>query len=136
MSSILYNSGREGFGNKTIGWPVDTLKLQMLAASYTFDASHSSMVDVPVGARVLAGQLLTSRTITDGYAVSAPVLYDNASDPTEITQLLIYKEDPSLIDANHVLVFFSDQVSGLPLTMDGGDYFFTGAGPNSAWFRI
>ena len=66
MSNLLYNSGREGFGNKTIGWPSDTIMVQTLSAGYTFDPTHSSMDDVDVGNRIIAPQALTSRTITDG----------------------------------------------------------------------
>ena len=136
MSNLLYNIAREQFGDGVRSWSNNTLKLQLLSSSYVFDAAHISMDDVPVGSRILAAQELVSKSITDGYAVAAPVLFENASSGTQVTSLVIYYEDPSLIDTNHRLVYYADQVGGFPLTLDGTDQFFSGAGPNGAWFRI
>lgn len=136
MSNQLYNIAREEFGRGIRSWTGQVMRFQLLGDAYVFDPSHVSMDDVPAGARILAPQTMTSMSMTDGYAVSAPVQYTNASDPTPVTQALIYYQDPSLIDANHRLVTYLDTISGLPLNLEGGDHFFVGAGPNSAWFRL
>lgn len=136
MSNLLYNIAREQFGTGVRSWTGQVMQFQLLDATYTFDASHVAMDEVTAGARILAPQTLNSKSMTDGYAVSAAVQYTNATDPKVATQCVIFYQDPSLIDANHRLVAFMDQVAGFPLTLEGGDYFITGSGPNSAWFRL
>lgn len=136
MSNQLFNIGREQFGSGVRSWTGQIMRLQLLSANYVFDPAHVSMDDVPGGDRILAAQTLLSAAATDGYMTSAPVQFTNASDPTLATQAIIYYQDPSLIDANHRLVVYLDTISGFPLTLDGGDYFLTGAGPNGAWFRL
>ena len=136
MSNLLYNSGRQDFGSGVRSWPNNNIRFQLVSASYVFDSAHATLVDVPAGTRLLAAQLLTAKTITDGYAVSAPVLFENATSGEAAAACIMYYEDPSLIEANHRLVFFADQVSGFPATLNGQDEFFSGLGPNGSWFRL
>lgn len=136
MSNVLYNIAREQFGSGVRSWTGQIMQFQLLKNTYVFDAAHVSMDDVPVATRILAPQTLGSKSMTDGYAVSSAVQYTNATSPDQATQCVIFYQDPSLIDANHRLVAFMNQVAGFPLTLEGGDYFITGSGPNAAWFRI
>lgn len=136
MSNAFYNIGLQDFAQGLRSWPNDAIKFQLLSANYVFAATHTSMDDVPVGDRIIAPQSMLNRNADDGYLVSDPVLFQQATDPTPVAAVVIYYEDPSLIDANHRLILYLDQAGGLPLTLDGTDQFFAGSGPNGAWARL
>ena len=136
MSNFLYNISREQFLGGVRSWNNQNIMFQLLSAGYTPSATHVSMDDVAPGVRVLAPQAVTGRTIVDGYAVSSPVTFENATSGTPVAACLMYYQDASMIDANHRLIWFADQVGGLPLTLNGADQFFSGAGPGGAWFRV
>ena len=75
MTNALFNPGREGFLDGSIDWDTGTIKISAVRG-YTFSASHKFVSDVTgAGGTLAATATLASKTVTDGVADAADVVF-------------------------------------------------------------
>jgi len=130
MANALYNKGRQGFLEGTMGWGTDTIKCFLVdSATYTPAlATHQFLSDVPVGSRKgnsggstrADAPVLGTKTTTDGVADAGDVTFTTVPAGGALEYILIFKDD-GIADASSRLIALVDTATGLPITPNGGD---------------
>lgn len=89
--------------------------------TYTYDAAHEFLSDIPSGARIAISGLLTSKAISaTGQVQSANARFDGVTGVSVEAFAMFFD---SGTPATSRLVFFQDtDVTGLPATPDGASY--------------
>lgn len=74
MASALYTPFKQALLNKEHDLDTDDLRAILVdTAQYTFSAAHSTLADVPSGARQAVSGTLASRTLTNGVLDAADI---------------------------------------------------------------
>lgn len=118
--NFIYDSAREAFLAGDASWRDDNIKVMLVDANdYVADqAAHQFLTSVPAAARVATSANLTSKTVTDGVADAADVVFSAVNgDPSEA---LIYYQDTGVEGTSLLLAYF-DTATNLPVTPNGGD---------------
>lgn len=126
MANKLYPKGRQGFLGGDIAWDTDTIKLVALDNTYTYDAAHDSLDDIPVGARVATSAALTGKDITDGVADADDVTFVAVPLGDTITQLVLVQSTG--VDAtSRLIAHFDTKSDSTPINVEtnGGDIVVT-----------
>lgn len=120
MANVIYNSAKEAFLSGLIDLTSDDIRVILVdLADYTYDSAHSTLDDIPAGARVAVSTTLTSPTVADGVFDAADVLL-SAVTGDQSEAIVIYQHTG--VDATSRLIVFLDTgVTGLPVTPNGGD---------------
>lgn len=134
MANALYDKGREGFLNGSIDWDTDTIRVLMMRSSgggggpyYTKNLATDDFQDDlpdntdarPLGTGISTGEVLGSKTTTDGVADAADITFSSVASGDAIQELVGYKDTAVQTTSN--LIFNLDTATGLPVTPNGGD---------------
>lgn len=119
MANALYTNFKQQLGLAGFNLSTDDINVVLVdIADYTPDlAAHTSMADIPAGARVATGTL-TTQTWTAGVFDADDITF-TAVTGDEAEALVIYKNTG--VDATSLLIAIFDTVTGLPVTPNGGD---------------
>lgn len=133
MANKLYPKFKQALLSPGLNLATATVKVVAIdTGAYTQSDTHEFLSSVPSAARFGTPQALTSKTIADGVFDAADIRFPalNASSGTgnAIEAIVIYVEGAD--DASSRLVAFYDNVSGLPLTLNGspGDVAWNASG--------
>jgi hypothetical protein len=120
MASALYDSGRQKFLEGGLAWLTDTIKVLLIdTANYTVNlATHTSLADIPVGARVGTAQTLVSKTSAAGVADAADVTFTSLTGAS-IEAVVIYKDTGT--ESTSFLIAYIDTGTGIPFSPSGGN---------------
>lgn len=122
MSNVLYDKGRESFGDGEVSWSSDNIKAVLVdSALYTVNlVTDEFLSDIPVGARTSTSANLASKANVGGVLDAADTTFTAvpAGDPNEY--IVLYQDTGSA--ATSRLIARIDSASGdLPITPNGGD---------------
>lgn len=135
MANAIVNAFRLALLNADIDPLADNIKVVLLDATYTYSAAHDNLDDVGGGARVATSGNLATKTGTDGYFDSDPVVFSALAGGDTITQLYVYKD--SGVESTSKLMFYYDTnaaAAAISVATNGGDVTVT---PHaSGWARI
>ena len=121
MASLLYDKGREGFGNAAINFPSDDVRICFVdTADYTLNAStHDFLDDVAAGGRVATSSAsLANKTNTAG-VMDADDHTINSVSGDQFEAIVMFKHTGT--DATARLIAYIDSYTGLPCTPNGGN---------------
>ncbi len=120
MSNALYEKGREGFLAGEIDWDTDVIKAVLIdAADYTVNlAAHQFLSDIPLAARVATSAALTGKTVDNGVADAADLVFPTVNGD-HVEALVIYQDTGTAGTSR--LIAYIDTAAGLPVTPNGGD---------------
>lgn len=116
MANSFYPAGREAFASAGVNWVSDTIRVQFVSAGYVYSSAHTSLADIPAGAREGDPAALASKTATGGVLDAADVTVPAVTGDV-IVAVVIYKWTG--VEATSTLLFYLDAGSGLPRTPDG-----------------
>lgn len=121
MANALYGKGREAFGDGSIDWVNDDIRVILIdVADYTVSIDVDDFLDdVPAGARVaVMGASLAAKANALGVMDATDITFSSVTgDPSEA--LVIYKHTG--VDSTSQLLAYIDSATGLPVTPNGGD---------------
>lgn len=132
MANALYPKFKEALLNKEHDLNTDSIKASLLdGADYTYGAGHTSYAtDVPAGAKVAASAALTTPTITNGAFNTDDFAWSSVSgDPSDD---IVLWNDTHASDA--LIAFYDTDVTGLPVTPNGGNINVTVH--TDGWFNL
>lgn len=116
MANRLYPKAKEGFLSGTFNLLTDTVKATLVDTTvYTYSATHQTLSDVPVGARIATIELSSGKSVTNGIFDASDVIFPTVSGSA--AQAMIIWVDGT----TDYLVAYLDSVTGLPVTPNGGD---------------
>lgn len=115
----LWPKGAEKILSKLVDFSTDPIKALLLSDSYTFDASHSALVNIPAAARIAGPVLLTSPTVGSGVFDTADVVF-SAVTGSAVAAIAIYASTGGSTSAP-LIAFFGTSVTNLPFTPNGGN---------------
>ncbi len=120
MANALYDLGRQAFLSGGIDWSSATIKAVLVdTGAYTVNLStHQYLSDIAGGARIATSSALGTKTVTNGVADAADVVFP-AVTGASIEAVVIYKDTG--VAATSPLICYIDTGTGLPITPSGGD---------------
>lgn len=120
MANTLTEKGRERFGNGSIAWLTDTIKVVLVdhGVDTPLPATDEFLSDIAAGARIATSPALSSKTNVGGVLDAADVTITAVSGAS-VESIVIFKDtgDP----ATSPLIGMIDTAPGLPFTPTGGD---------------
>jgi len=124
MANVLYDKGRQAFGDGEISWSSDNIKAILIdAADYTVDlATDEFLSDIPAGARVAISANLTGKANIAGVMDAADTTL-TAVTGDECEVIVIYQDSGAEGTSN--LIGYLDVGTGLPVAPNGGDIVIT-----------
>lgn len=120
MATVLYDKARQAFLAGTISFSGDNIKAVLIDTG-VYSPSFSTntyLSDIPAGARIGISGNLASKTVTDGIADAADIIFPLLSGPT-VEAIALFKDTGSA--ASSPLICYIDSGTGLPFTPNGGD---------------
>lgn len=126
MADNLFDPGREGFLGGDIDWNTGTIKA-ILLRGYTFNAAHKFLTDITgSGATVVASQVLTTPTITNGVARADTVTWTSVPTGAACSCfILVQSSAPTggadLATSAQRVILYVDSAANLPVTPNGGN---------------
>lgn len=119
MANQLYNKAREGFLAALIDWDHGDIRVVLVdAAQYTFAVTHQFLSSIPTAARIATSGQLTGRTVVDGVADAADIVFPSVTGVT-VEAVVIYQNTGT--DSTSRLIAYIDTATGLPFTPHGGN---------------
>lgn len=89
--------------------------------TYTYDAAHEFLSDIPVGARIAISGILTGKAVTDlGAFTSANGRLEGVTGAS--TEAIVLIIDTGAPATSRLVAFFDTGVTGLPVTPAGASY--------------
>lgn len=118
MASSAYTAGVDNFLGTSFAWPAGDVRAVLINPSlYTFSAAHSSLTDVPSGARIATlTASLASKVVSGGALSAADALFPSVPAGPAAQAIILYVHGAS--DAATKLLFYID---GFTVTPNGGD---------------
>ena len=124
MANAIYTNARKLLLEAGVNWLTDTINAQLIdSAVYAINVNtHVSLADIPPAARVGAAVTLTGKLTDGGAADAEDTTFVDISGPT-LEAVLLYKVGAT--EADSPLLVYLDNVTGLPITPNGGDIIVT-----------
>lgn len=120
MANGLYDAGRQKFLEGSIPWLSGNIKAVAVdTGAYTPNlATHTSLNDIPGGARIATSANLGSKSSTAGVADAADVGFTAVTGAT-VEAIVLYLDSGTATTS--WLIAYIDTATGLPVTPNGGD---------------
>lgn len=125
MASSLFNPGREGFLDGSIDWDTAVIKCA-LVRGYTYDGTHKFVSDVTGagGTLVATSAALSSKTVVDGVADAADVVFSSVAAGAAVPAIVIFQSSAvgggaDVAATAQRLIAYIDTATGLPVTPNG-----------------
>lgn len=127
MADAIYPKAKEAFLQGEIAMQTDTLKVMLVDnASYTYNAAHEFLSDVPVGARVSTSAALTGKTFVNGVFDADDTSL--AGNSTEAESIIIFQD--TTVAATSRLIYYNDSAAAFPIVTSGNISVAWDNGPN------
>ena len=132
MTTAVYDAAREGFAKAELDWELATYVAYMLKDTYVYDSSHV-IVDIPGSAIIATSAPFTPLEPLTGYLKSQNVTFLATPSlvPRPVCAGFAVGETVS-----GLLVYYTNEAIGMPLTILGGDYRFFVDATTGAFARI
>lgn len=121
MANAIYPKWKEailnGGSNVALNGTVRVTLVDL--ADYSYNASHDFIDDVPAAARVATATLSSGKTYTNGLFDAADVTFPTVTG--DQSEALIIWIDTTVEATSRLVAFFDTDVTGLPVTPNGGD---------------
>lgn len=116
----LYPTTIDLMRNGYLPWQYQDARMLFVSGEYYFSDDHEFLADIPSLAR-LADQDITGERVSGYAAQGDTTTFADVVSPTPVEAIVIYLRQGD--DSTSRLVAFYDTVDGLPLVLDGQDYF-------------
>lgn len=142
MANVLYDKGREHFGNGDIDWVDDDIIAVLVDMDEypAFDiTSDEKLSDIPADARVAGGTLGTKVSLTGNSNVAGVMDATNTTFPLvsgdKCEAVVLCKRDTGTFEDSLLIAYINDAV-GLPVTPGGGDITIQWADTDNKIFKL
>lgn len=119
MSNTVYPLGAQRMleGANTIDLIADTIKVALVASSYTYSTAHEFVSDLSTN-RVGTDQTLANKTIAGGIFDGDDVTYGAIAPGSTLKGIVFYKDTGNA--STSPLLFYMDTITGMPASTNGG----------------
>lgn len=115
----MYPAARTAFLKGDLNWENDTIKVVLLDSGYAYASGHTSLVDIPSGARRSVTAALTGKTVSNAVLDADDTLWPLVASGTTCTSFVVYRDTGS--EATSTLILFFDDAASLPANPNGGN---------------
>jgi len=119
MANVLYDLGRQAFGDGDISWSSDNIRAILIdSADYTVNLVTDEFLDIiPAGARVATSANLTGKDNVFGVMDADDVSYVSVTGD-EVEVIVLYQHTG--VESTSRLIGYIDTATNLPVTPVGG----------------
>lgn len=119
MANVLYDLGRQAFGDGDISWSSDNIRAILIdSADYTVNLVTDEFLSIiPVGARVATSANLTGKANVFGVMDADDVSYTSVTGD-EVEVIVLYQHTGT--EGTSRLIGYIDTATNLPVTPVGG----------------
>ena len=125
MANALFDAGREGFLDNTVGWLTPVIKAS-LVRGYTFNTAHKFVSEVTGagGTLVATSAAFSTKTATAGVADAADVVFATVTAGAAIPAIIIYQSSAigggaDVATSAQRLIAYMDSGINFPVTPNG-----------------
>jgi hypothetical protein len=120
--NTLYTKGKQALLDGSVAWTTSNIKVLLVdVASYTVNLTmHSTLSDVPSGARVATSPVLANRTAVDGIAEADDIVISAVTFAGTIDAMIVFDDTGNPATSKLLVYIDSDGSSVLPFTPNGG----------------
>lgn len=119
MANSLYASGRESFSTGEIDYSTDTIKLALMADTYTPNLSEDEFWSDISSNVVGTPQTLSGKTSTNGVTGCLDVMFTGIEAENNVDYIVVYKDTGT--PSSSTLIALYDTAPGLPFTPSGAN---------------
>ena len=123
MANAVYPLCKQHILQADIDFPDDDVVLVFIdTLDYTYNAAHSALTNIPASARITVGgasPVLASKTVLSGVFDAADITA-SAVTGDEFEAIVLY-QSASTEATSYLICYIDTNVSGLPLTPNGGN---------------
>lgn len=123
MANSLYDAGREEFLTGGIDYSSDTIKMALMADTYTPNVSTDQFWSDVSSNVIGTPQTLSSKTATNGVADCSDVMFTGVGAGNNVDYIVLYKDTGT--PSSSTLIALYDTATGLPFTSSGADIVIT-----------
>lgn len=135
MSNANYPLGLDEFLDGEINYLTDTIKIQMVDASYVYSAAHNALDDVAASSRIGDPVTVTGKSRGFGQAYSDDVVFENVPGGDTVAALVVYQHHASEAAAR-LIAYIDTFGDSTPIDIDTNDGDLTFTWPNGILFKI
>lgn len=136
----LYYVARQHMLNATFNWLTGTKYAYLVTPDYTFDYAHTTLADIPSGARLSSAEILSRSINSHGWACSIGIEFVDVLPAVSLepASAVIFTEGTA--ESSELIAHFSSVIE-LPFEPDGRSWYFlpngveggAGAGSGGWW---
>lgn len=119
MANAVYVKGAEKILSGSIALLTDTIKVMLVKNTYPQNLAADEFLSSVTAYRLGTDQTLASKSVTGGMFDAADPIWLAVAAGDVSEAVVIYKDTGAA--ATSPLLFYIDQISGFPLTTNGGD---------------
>ena len=135
MANAIYPITKKAFLDGGIDLLTDDIRAILVdGADYTYSAVHDFLDDVPAGARVAVSGAMTSKDTTGGVFDAADVTWTSVTG--DISEIIILYRHTGVESTSELILYLDTNVTGIPVTPNGGDITVTWDSGASKIFAI
>lgn len=124
MANAVYPLAKEKYLDARIDMTDNDIKVVLVdTEEYTYDAAHSALSNIITSARIAVSNALGSKTTTSGVFDAADITL-SAVTGDQFEAIVLYAS-ASTEATSHLVCYIDTNVSGLPLTPNGGNVTIT-----------
>lgn len=117
----LYNSARQKFLRGQLDWNSSDIRLLLVDAQYTFNASHQFLSNVPLNGRIASADV-PNESSANGYARGGSAKFTGLPTSEQVRGAILYRDTG--VEGTSDLVGYFDQIVGFPFTPQAGMTYF------------
>lgn len=133
MSNAVYPKALDALAVGTIDYVGDTIKVQLLDATYTYSTAHEFIDDIT--GTIGTAETLTGTTVTDGEFFADDAVLAAVATGHTVKSFVVYV-DTGTPGTSHVLAYIDTRADTVPISLatNGGD--ITVEWPSNRVFKI
>lgn len=133
MSNAVYPSALDAFGTAEIDYASDTIKIQLLSATYTYSSSHDFFNDI-TGA-IDSPQTLAGKSVSAGEFYADDAVFPAVATGSTIKAYVVYK-DTGTSSTSALIAYVDTRADTVPISVATNDGDVTVAFASGKVFKI
>jgi hypothetical protein len=131
--NAVYPTALAAFLSGQIDYPANTVKVLAVRDTYDYNATHTTLADIPSGARVAAADL-SGKAVVGGTATASPVVL--AAGTGDVISALVIYQDTGSEATSRLIAHVGKRADLVPISVLTNATPLTITWPNSIVFTI
>ncbi len=134
--SQLYPAARQAFATAALNWPSINMKMLLLDSSFVPNFANTFLSDLPPANILATSADVTGLAASNGYCTGDTTSFGVISSPRPAGYVIFYQDTGNPMTSLLIAFFDTPDLPGLPLSLQGLEYFLYQNLTYNGWFRL